>query len=103
MDDRRKPDPTIQAIAEKLDELIKEFRDHKTLVESGFTRDDLGEVDVTGHRAYHLAVIQRAAKLESRRDSIIDKALSGGAMSAILFTAYSAWDRVLEIIRGAVK
>ena len=96
-------EPSLKSIEEKLDELIVEFKAHKTTMESAFLRDDIGGVDVGGHRAYHLAVVQRAAKLESRRNAIIDKALSGGTIFAIIFTLYAAWDRVLDIIRGIAK
>ena len=92
-----------KSVSEKLDELIMEFRAHKALVESGFPRDDLGHIDAQGHRNYHSAVIQRAAKLEARRNSIIDKAISGGIMSAIAFVAYAAWHRVVDIITGVSK
>ena len=96
-------DETLKAIDTKLELLIAEFRSHKELMEAGFTRDDLGRVDVAGHRAYHLAAIQRAARFESRRSNILDRALSGGMMSAVVFTAYSVWDRLLDIIRGISK
>ena len=80
-------EPSLKSIEEKLDELIVEFKAHKTTMESAFLRDDIGGVDVGGHRAYHLAVVQRAAKLESRRNAIIDKALSG-ALSLPLYLPF---------------
>ena len=90
-----------EGVSEKLDMLIAEFRAHKALIESGFPRDDLGNIDFHGHRGYHNAVIQRAAELESRKTRIIDKAISGGVMSAIAFVAYAAWHRVVDFIMGA--
>ena len=88
-------------LSEKLDMLIAEFRAHKALIESGFPRDDLGNIDFNGHRGYHNAVIQRAAELESRKTRIIDRAISGGVISAIAFVAYAAWHHVVDLITGA--
>jgi len=100
MEERRETDVAIE---KKLDELIEEFRAHKALIESGFTRDDQNNVDVVGHRNYHSDIIHRAALMESRRNSIIDKAISGGLMSILAFVAYSAWHHVLDIIEGTAK
>lgn len=90
--------PTLESIDEKLDSFITEFRQHKKEVESAFCRDDLGNCDFSGHRAFHLECQKRAAALETRRGKLIESAVTGGMMSSLAFVLLATWDRIVEFI-----
>lgn len=68
-----------------------------------FPKNRHGEPDFEGHGEYHERLIERAAKLEQRRERMIEKFLIGSSWATIVVVAGWALTGAVQWLKGLVK